>query len=122
MPNSVSQFDRPRSFAKWRWCSRKDGLCMKKTENAASPKSAISYCVLAPVRWSGSDRQQRRSEAKRRSKVSTARIESEIGPSRQAWKAVRGGLSWTVADQTQSDRGDGAALWLTPPGFSVRFP
>jgi hypothetical protein len=106
MPNSVSQFERPRSLAKWRWCSRKDGLCMKKTENAASPKSAIPYCVLAPVRWSGRDRQQRRNEAKRRSRVSTARIESEIGPRRQAWFAALDSLFRTVADQTRSDRKD----------------
>ena len=55
---------------------------MKKAENAASPKSAIVYCVLAPLRRSGSEWQQRRSEARRRSSGSTPRIESKIAPCR----------------------------------------
>ena len=55
---------------------------MKKAENAASPKSAIVYCVLAPLRRSGSEWQQRRSEARRRSSGSMPRIESKIAPRR----------------------------------------
>jgi hypothetical protein len=41
IPNRVWQFDRPCPSASVRWCPRNDGLCMKNTENAAKPMSAM---------------------------------------------------------------------------------
>ena len=108
---TISQFERPRSFAKWRWCFQKGRTLHeenRKTRRARNPP--FPYCVLAPVRCSGSDRQQRRNEANRRSRVSTALMESEIAPSRQAWNADQGGIFPTVADQTQPDPQGGTAL------------
>jgi hypothetical protein len=42
MPNSVSAFDRPQVSASVRWWARNNGLCMKNTEKAESPMSAIA--------------------------------------------------------------------------------
>src|SRR5665213_95167 len=100
--SNVSPFEQTGSDRKGRLYSRKDGLCMKKTENAASPKSAISYCVLVPLRRSGKDWQQRHNEARRRSSGSKPPIESKIGPRRKGSFVQPGRLAPTVANRTQS--------------------
>jgi hypothetical protein len=41
MPSRVWQFDWPCPSASARWCPRNEGLCMKNTENAAKPMSAM---------------------------------------------------------------------------------
>jgi hypothetical protein len=40
--NSVWQLERPQPSSNRRCCARNDGLCMKKTENAAMPISAMA--------------------------------------------------------------------------------
>jgi hypothetical protein len=54
MPNRVWQFERPCPCDRVRWCARKDGLPMKKSENADKPDIGHRVCAarqrpLAPV-------------------------------------------------------------------------
>src|SRR5580704_4155860 len=70
MPNRPVQLEWPWPCSSNRWWARNDGLCIKRTENAAMPMSRIGYVALRPRRGSGTVSTHRATESKRRSRSS----------------------------------------------------
>src|SRR5271157_5616100 len=70
MPNSVWQFEVLRPSASERWWERNDSDCMKNSENADTPMSAIVY-TPSPFRLSGKAAQASLRPLKSRSRIST---------------------------------------------------
>src|SRR5271166_4210037 len=70
MPNSVWQFEVLRPSASERWWERNDSDCMKNSENADTPMSAIVY-TPSPFRLSGKAAQASLRPLRSRSRIST---------------------------------------------------
>lgn len=71
MPNKLWQFERPCPSSSRRWRAKNEGLCMKNTENADMPKSAMLYWPFAPRRPSGNVSKHARNDP---SKSSSSRM------------------------------------------------
>src|SRR3982751_1207073 len=80
MQNRLWQFDIFRPSSSARWWARNDSLCMKNSEKADRPISAMLQ-VTSPCRLSGKAAQAERTPAKR---VSSISMQTRITPQAEA--------------------------------------